>query len=129
MSEDGVAPTGPDIDDVYTLAPMQAGMLFHTLERPQASPYVAQIAYEIPNGVDRSAFEQAWHEVMQRHPALRTAFAWKQTSRMVQVVRRRPVLPVTWEDWRGRSAEAQQAALTEYLQRDRARGFDLTWLR
>ena len=63
-----------NVEDVYPLSPMQEGLLFHSLYAQDHAVYVTHITCTLEN-LDVPAFERAWQQVMDRHPALRTAFA------------------------------------------------------
>jgi amino acid adenylation domain-containing protein len=112
------------LENAYPLTPMQSGILFHALYETGAGAYVAQLGRELVGELDVEAFRGAWQCVVDRHPALRTDFVWEGVEEPVQAVRRRAVLPVTVEDWRGVDTAAQSAALTSYLGADLARGID-----
>ena len=77
-----------NVEDAYPLSPMQEGMLFHSLYSPEAGLYVTQVACTLEE-IDDEAFARAWQRVLDRHPALRTAFVWKSAARPLQVVGRR----------------------------------------
>jgi amino acid adenylation domain-containing protein len=113
-----------NVEDAYPLSPMQEGLLFHHLYAPESGLYVGQYACELSN-VDLTAIRQAWQQIVDRHPAFRTAFVWKNVSKTLQVVGRRVELPFQVEDWRGLSASEQQEGLNSYLETDRRRGFVL----
>src|ERR671918_2513532 len=113
------------IEDIYNLSPMQQGMLFHTLHAPDSGVYYEQVSYSLTGNLNVSAFKQAWWQVVQRHPILRTAFYWEEFNEPLQVVYRQVVLPWVEEDWRGVSPSEQQARLEAFLEADRARGFAL----
>ncbi len=108
-----------NVEDLYPLAPLQEGILFHRLYDPGADPYLEQLTARLEGPLDVPAFAAAWQRVVQRHAALRTAFLWKGVDRPLQLVRRRAELPWSIEDWRG------EAGWEELLAADRARGFDL----
>ena len=114
---------GRGVEDVLPLSPMQEGMLFHTLYEPGAGAYVGQIGFALEGPLDAAAFERAWNDVADRHSALRAGFAWRAGS-AVQVVRRGVEVPVERLDWRGLSADEQDARREALLRDDRARGFD-----
>lgn len=111
------------IDDIYPLAPMQHGILFHSLFAPEQSTYVNQlVATLIEPDVERlySAFEAA----VPRHDILRTSFTREEATPM-QIVHRQARMPVDILDWRARGERALDE-FEHWLTADRARGFDLT---
>ena len=116
-----------DIEDIYPLSPMQEGMLFHTTLAPESGVYIQQFTCRLRGALDVPAFASAWQSVLDRHPALRTAFRWIDLDRPMQVVSRNVTLPIDEHDWRGLSEAEQGAALETYLAADRARGFVPSW--
>ena len=119
---DRVAARYGTVEDVLPLAPMQEGMLFHTLYEPAAGMYVGQMSFQLHGELDEAAFEGAWRAVAARHGSLRTAFLWQGLERPLQVVLPAAPVALETEDLRGVDADA---AIRRYLAEDRARGFDL----
>ncbi|HVT15954.1 MAG TPA: non-ribosomal peptide synthase/polyketide synthase [Thermoanaerobaculia bacterium] len=113
------------VEDLYPLAPLQQGILFHTLYTAGAELYVEQLTAELLGPLDVPAFAAAWQRVVERHPALRTAFLWQQEGPPLQLVRRQAALPWRVEDWRGLPPALHDALWRDLLAADRARGFDL----
>lgn len=111
-----------NVEDAYPLSPMQEGLLFHNLYAPEGGLYVAQYACEMRN-VDLAALRRAWQQIVNRHPAFRTAFVWKNVDKPLQVVGRNVELPLQLEDWRDVTADEQRERLDSYLETDRRRGF------
>ncbi|CUU59629.1 amino acid adenylation domain-containing protein [Parafrankia irregularis] len=130
-----LAPFDPAaIADVYPLSALQTGILFHALHRPDRNDYLSQNAYRIEGDLDAEVFVRAWAQVLERHPALRTTFAWADLPHPVQIVHRGLVPRIRRADWRGRSADpdvaaadpdATAAALEDLLAAERARPLDL----
>src|SRR5437764_10434370 len=89
-----------NIEDIYPLAPLQEGMLFHTLHAASPAMYFQQFDYALRGDLDIPAFEHAWQQIVDRHPILRTAFAWKRNGRPLQAVFQRVKLPFEQHDWR-----------------------------
>jgi amino acid adenylation domain-containing protein/non-ribosomal peptide synthase protein (TIGR01720 family)/FkbM family methyltransferase len=112
--------------EVYTLSPIQRGMLFHSVYEPASGVYVEQLSLTFRGDLDAAAFEQAWRKVMQRHATLRTAFIWENLDEPLQLVRPRVALPWRYDDWRLLSADEQRGRLANYLRADRERGFALS---
>ena len=114
---------GQLVEDIYPLSPTQEGMLFHTLHSPEYGVYLTQYTCVL-RGVDLPLLTAAFQYVVDRHPALRTAFVWRSTAKPMQVVGRSVVMPLEEHDWRHLTGEALEAELAAYLAADRARGFE-----
>ena len=109
-----------NLADLYPLAPMQAGMLFHSLYAPGGSAYVNQLRVDI-DGLDAVRFKAAWRAVLSRHEVLRTGFLVGESA--LQWVAREVDLPLAEHDWQARSDIA--GALDDLAQAQLALGFDL----
>ncbi len=120
------AAAAKNIESFYPLSPMQQGMLFHSLFAPESGVYVEQLNTTLRGRLDVTAFERTWQRVVQRHPILRTAFAWEGLKEPIQVVRREVTMAIAQEDWRGLDPAEQQRRLAAFLQTEQAQGFDLT---
>ncbi|HEY2738967.1 MAG TPA: condensation domain-containing protein, partial [Thermoanaerobaculia bacterium] len=114
-----------DVEDLYPLAPMQEGLLFHSLYNPGGGLYVEQFLATLEGPLDPHAFAAAWQRVIERHPALRTGFLWQELESPLQLVRRQAEMPWTAEDWRGLPSAEIESRWQSLLAADRARGFDL----
>ena len=115
-----------NIEAAYPLSPMQHGMLFHTLYEPQSAMYFEQLSCTLYGNLNVLAFQQAWQQVVERHPVLRTAFVWNKNGEAASGCRPRVGLPWQQHDWRGLSPVEQQEKLEGFLQADRAQGFQLS---
>jgi amino acid adenylation domain-containing protein/non-ribosomal peptide synthase protein (TIGR01720 family) len=121
---DRIAGTGREVEDVYPLTPLQAGMLFHSLVEPGA--YADQMCLRLSGVADPAAFGEAWQRVVDRTPALRSSLLWDGVDEPLQVVRRRVTLPVAHHDLRSLTDDGRAARLDEIEAADRAAGLELT---
>ena len=121
-----MAKTNKNIEAIYPLSPMQQGMLFHTIYNPQSGAYFEQFSCRLKGAFKRDAFPKAWHEVVRRHPALRTAFVYKKLDKMLQVVHKDVELPITEDDWSSLAEEAQAEKFEQFLIDDKKKGFNLS---
>lgn len=112
-----------NLEDIYPLSPMQQGMLFHSLYEPESHPYFEQSSWCIRGALDVPALREAWQRVVDRHPALRTAFMLEGTDEPLQVVYRSVEVPFAVLD--RRDTGDAEAELARFLVADRERGFDL----
>ncbi|MBV7340136.1 hypothetical protein KFU94_70410 [Chloroflexi bacterium TSY] len=113
------------IEDIYPTSPMQKGMLFHSLYAPKAGEYITQSTGTLHGDLNAEAFRQAWQQVIERNPILRTAFIWEDLEEPVQVVCRGVSLPLEEQDWRTLTKDEQDVRLADLLENERIRSFDL----
>jgi len=111
------------IQDIYPLAPMQQGMLFHTLHEQAAGNYLNQMRVDV-SGLEPERFRQAWQAVLDRHDILRTGFIWQgELEQPLQVVHARMDMPFSRLDWQ--TSTDQKQALDDLAADELRRGFDL----
>lgn len=114
-----------NVEDVYALAPIQEGLLFHTVSEPASGMFVSQVSCRLLGELELGVFRQAWDQVAARHSSLRTCFLWDGLDEPLQVVRERIDIPWQEEDWSGLNDTETEQRLAVRLQEDRLRGFDL----
>ncbi|WDE12576.1 non-ribosomal peptide synthetase [Thalassomonas haliotis] len=91
-----------NIEDIYPLAPLQQGILFHHMLDPQNDPYVVTAQLELADGQAFNRFVDGLQFVINRHPALRTSIQWRKLKQPLQVVSRQAKLNVAWLELPGR---------------------------
>jgi len=115
-----------NIEDIYELSPVQKGILFHGLYAPELGLYLVQFSYTVRGHLDVIAFEQAWQQVVTRHPILRTSFYWEEIDKPLQVVHRHVRVPLAQHDWQEIGPTEQEERLETFLTEDRDRGFNFS---
>ncbi|MBL8006957.1 MAG: amino acid adenylation domain-containing protein [Ignavibacteria bacterium] len=109
-----------NIEDIFELAPLQQGILFHALYSAHSSAYIDQFCYNLTGNLNEDNFKRAWEEIVRRHGIFRTSFQWKGISKPVQIVNREAELSWKSFDWSGKSVEEQENEFNSFLKMDRS---------
>ena len=114
-----------DVETVVRLTPMQEGMLFHYLQKPESRDYVEQVSLLLVGDMDIRLFEEAWGLVARQNPVLRTVFRWEKLDAPVQVVLKEWNGACSFVDFSPLPDEERMEGLDEWLAADRRKGLDL----
>ncbi len=115
-----------DVEDLYDCSPLQQGLLFHALFAGDSGVYIIQSHRTIYGPLDLEILTRAWRQILERHAILRSSFYWEGLDQPQGLVHRQLKLEPQRLDWSALSKREQQRSLADFLERDRAKGFDLT---
>ncbi|HDS1733729.1 non-ribosomal peptide synthetase [Pseudomonas sp. BP8] len=104
----GVPGGAANVQDIYPLAPLQQGILFHHASATGHDPYVMEVRFVFADESRLAAFAEALRGVIARHDILRTSVHWQGLETPVQVVWRSAELQLF--------ASAEQAGALELIQ-------------
>ncbi|EGH74645.1 amino acid adenylation, partial [Pseudomonas syringae pv. aceris str. M302273] len=83
-----------NIQDIYPLAPLQQGILFHYLLDHEGDAYLVRSMIEFDSRARLDAFLEGLQTVINRHDIMRSSVHWSGQPKAVQVVHRQAQLPV-----------------------------------
>lgn len=101
-----------NIQDIYSLTPLQEGILFHHLLQQEGDAYITQNLMRFADRSKLETFVTHLNAVIARHDILRTAVFWQGLSSPVQVVQRQAEFELQWLSFK---AQESSSSITEYL--------------
>ncbi|WP_240199100.1 MULTISPECIES: non-ribosomal peptide synthase/polyketide synthase, partial [unclassified Gordonia (in: high G+C Gram-positive bacteria)] len=119
----------PTLADVWSLSPLQSGLLFHTQLADQfLDVYTAQVVADVEGVVDTDRMRRAGQALVDRHDSLRTAFVYDADGVPAQPVVVDAPLPFTEVDLTGQGLDDDDIAARAQalIEADRIARFDLT---
>ncbi|MFE9727906.1 amino acid adenylation domain-containing protein [Streptomyces sp. NPDC005794] len=123
---------GTALEDILPVAPLQEGLLFHSVyDRRALDVYVGQLAFRLDGEIDEDALRTAAAALLARHTSLRTGFHQRESGQWVQTVAAAVELPWRFHDLRAledapADAGSAQRRLEELTTAERTERFDLT---
>ncbi|MFC7446954.1 amino acid adenylation domain-containing protein, partial [Rhodococcus daqingensis] len=119
----------PSVEDLWSLSPLQHGLLFHAL-LTEGMPdvvdvYTAQFVLDLAGSVDAERLRRATDRLLVRNPNLRSVFLVDEAVGSVQVVVGETRAPLTVHDLSGLDEASVSVERGRILDADRAAGFDM----
>jgi len=114
-----------DLKDLYPLAPMQEGMLFHARQSPGSPAYTEQVVWRVSGAFDVARYHSAWDALHARHDALRSVFTHEKTREPLQMILKERRADFIVESLLEVPLSEREARAVEVRAAEKSRGFDL----
>jgi iturin family lipopeptide synthetase B len=115
-----------NIQNIYTLSPMQEGMFFHSRYNQFSSAYLEQMSYRLQGHVDPELVKKSLDHLFERYDILRTVFIQKAQDRILQVVLKQRDADFYFKDISTDKDDDPEHYIKRYKADDRRRIFDLS---
>ncbi|MGR6130328.1 amino acid adenylation domain-containing protein, partial [Paenibacillus sp. SER-28] len=115
-----------ELENIYSLTPMQKGILFHGLMEPQSGAYFEQATFDLQGSFQVEAFAESLNQLVDRHQIFRTNFYSGWNEQPLQVVYRHKHAGFRFEDVRSMEQGEQDAYIADFAERDKAEGFNFS---
>ncbi len=114
-----------EIENIYSLTPMQKGMWFHSALDRQTAAYFEQTRFTMRGALDVQLFERSWMELAKRHLVLRANFVKGPAGEPLQIIYRDKPVGFEYKELLHLQVDEKQAYLDKKAEDDKLRGFDL----
>lgn len=114
------------VEAIYALSPQQLGMLLESLHTAGSGMHIEQKIFVFDGNWNVAAWRESWQRVVGWHPALRTAFVWRNQKEPLQAVLSHADIPFQQHDLSELGESARQERRAAILRQDREHGFALT---
>ncbi|OZF40216.1 non-ribosomal peptide synthetase [Rhodococcus sp. 14-2483-1-2] len=117
----------PDLADIWSLSPLQQGLLFHALFADASiDVYTMQVVLDLAGEVDAERLHRAAQTLLDRYDNLRTSFTATADGETVQIVQQNVRLPWNTIDLSHLDGLERDAAVADALAADQRRHFDVS---
>ncbi|MEA3357188.1 MAG: amino acid adenylation domain-containing protein, partial [Patescibacteria group bacterium] len=115
-----------DIQKIYSLTPMQAGIHFHYLENKSSFIYFVQLVYTIQGNLQIDYLEKSLNHVINKYDDLRTNIIYHKLREPLQIVLKERHTTIHFEDISTLHKHKQEKYIENFTTSDKEKGFDLS---
>ena len=115
-----------NLKDIYSLTPLQEGMLFHSQLNAGSSAYTEQTDILIEGIFQPEIFKKSWLLITQKYDAFRSIFITKKADKPLQVIMKELEFDFRIENISQMSAAEKGFHLNQFREKDIKLGFDLS---
>ncbi|MCB9252008.1 MAG: amino acid adenylation domain-containing protein [Flavobacteriales bacterium] len=125
LLSENTGPSKKNINSIYKLSGLQAGMLFLSLYESNSGAHIIQFTCDVKQ-LDEDLFRRSWQLIFQHRSILRTSFIHDEFNIPVQCVHGQVTVPIQTIDLQKRSDKDQNKIVKEFQKKQRTEGFTLS---
>jgi len=114
-----------NVEDVYSLSPLQEGILFHHIMDEKSTAYFVQAIITLNGEVDADLFEKTFNKTIEKYDILRTVYTYKKTKKPRQVVLKKREMQIFFKDISLLEEETKTEFINNFKKEDEKMGFNL----
>lgn len=118
-----------NVQDIYSLSPMQQGMLLQFAVDPASAAYFEQFDFHLTGEINLPALQKSLYSLIAKYDVLRTIFSFRKTDLPRQIVLKQRAIEkmqIVHHDLREHDMAAAEYALEAFKVLDRSKVFDLS---
>ena len=116
----------PGVEDAWPVTRLQAGMIYHSMLRPEATVYHDVFSFELAGDISPDPFRTAVEHLFGKHPQLRSRFDFGTYSEPMQLIESSVVVPCEVLRLDNRTDAERDRAIRQWMREEHSRGFDFT---
>ncbi|PHS10320.1 MAG: hypothetical protein COA88_02425 [Kordia sp.] len=115
-----------NIKNVYSLTPMQEGMLFYYLYNKNSNAYFEQLCLTLKGNIDKEILEKAFNQLLVKYDVFRTVFTYGGSVKPRQIVLKERKGAIDYRDITYLSDYERKLYVNKFKEEDKTKGFNLS---
>ncbi|MCU9806792.1 amino acid adenylation domain-containing protein [Paraclostridium sp. AKS46] len=114
-----------DIENIYTLSPLQEGMLYQNRLDNETGDYIIQFRMPIQGDLNTKSWNEAWQRAVDYYSILRTSFEWEIIEKPHQIVHASHRVNFIEYDFSDMDEKEYEDRVTNHIREESLAGFTL----
>lgn len=115
-----------EIQKIYPLSPMQAGMLYHDLAANKSHAYFEQITFRMLGDLSIQHLSGSFQAIVNQYDVFRTVFRYQKLEQPLQIVLKQRQTQIYYENISHMTENEKISFIEEFTKKDKAKGFSLS---
>lgn len=113
------------IKDIYSLSPMQEGMLYECIANKDRNSYIEQTSFHVEGNLSIEICESCFNHIIEKYEVLRTIFSYGKGNKFLEGVLKIRKEKIYYEDLTDMEFSQREQFVEEYKKKDINKNFNL----